>query len=191
MTADLRDFTLNDEDSWFKEPFSLVDRDGKTWNSASNRTWWLAFQGKGTYPRWQGEGTELGKMLKFLHTGPEQPKRVKVEHLVEWVNTMAPKKTGTILGVVVALRFVRKLMAVAPRKSILIWQARKAVGDARCIGFGAPGWKAILMGHDTSPAGLVAFKRMADPSTSTKPAEGPPEGKSGFDFAMGLGDDDD
>lgn len=192
MTVDLSDFTLNDGDSWFQEPFSLVDREGLTWNSASNQTWWLALQGKGKFPRWQGEGTELGKMLKFLHTGPEEPKRVVVEHLVEWVNTAAPKKTGALLGVVVTLRHVRKLMEAAPQKTLLIWQARKAVGDARCIGFEAPGWKALLMGHDTTPEGLVAFKRMADPSTKTTPAEEPPEpeaGKSGFDFAMSLGED--
>lgn len=191
---DLQDFTLNDADSWFSSPFSLVDREGETWNSATNRSWWVAVRGKAKFSRWKGEGTELNTMLKFLHTGPEDPKKVKPAELVAWVDSIAPKKTGAILGVVVNLTYLKKVVEAAPQESILIWQARKAVGDARCLGFECDGWKALLMGHDATPAGLEAFKRLADPkhdSTPPEAAEEPPAGSSGFDFAMSLGDDDD
>lgn len=191
MTVDLAAFTLDDQDSWFCEPFTLVDRQGKTWNVASNRVWWIAFRGKAKAPRWKGEGEELTLMLRFLHTPPEEPEKVKVETLKEWIDGVAPKKKGVILGAVFTLSFVKRVIETAPKETIKIWSAKKAVGDGRSIGMEAPGWKAVVMGLELGPAGYEVFKGYEVPASKGKPVEDDSGAKRGFAAAMSLGSSDD
>lgn len=156
--TELKPFAHNDTKLLWADPFTLVDRDGNVWNSASDRVWFVAFQGKAKHKRWAGHGHELNTMLKFIHLPPDKPHTIDVDAVSVWVDE-CDREDGSLLGVVVTLSRLKKLLASAPDKTVSMWKATKMVADERCLAFGVEGqWRALLMGHSTKPDGLPAYK---------------------------------
>lgn len=171
---DLKAFAHKSKKLFFAEPFTLVDRESKVWNCASDRVWFLASKGKGQYLRWPGNGEDMNRMLGFIHLPSDKPHQVKVEDLVAWVDETEVKE-GVVLGVVVTLARLKTVVETAPLKTIEMWKATKMVEDERCLAFQVDGrWRAVLMGHEIKPDKLPAFDLQESEM-------------SGFDLAMSLG----
>jgi hypothetical protein len=141
-------FTHQKEGSCYNAPFSLVDRSNKPWDVATDRAMFLAIRRKPQFPRFQGPGAEMFQMLGWLHGEPEKPLDIVVEDLQRWIGP-SPKGCGVILGVAVDLVRLDRLLRTAPLKKVNLWQAKKLVGDPRCIAMEVKDrWRVLLMGHD-------------------------------------------
>lgn len=145
---DLAPFVHQELGSCYDRPFSLVDRESKTWDAATNRAYFVAIRRRAKHPRFKGPGQEMTKMLGWLVGEPKKPHELRVADMLRWIGP-SPKGLGVVLGVIVSLDLLAKVLSSAPLKKVALWQATKLVGDSRCLAFEVKGrWRALLMGHD-------------------------------------------
>lgn len=155
--TDLSPFVHSKKDSWYAQPFSLVDRDNQFWDAACDRAMFVAVRRKPKYRRFVGPGEEMFQMLKWLHGEVEEPHDIVVSDLQRWIGP-APNGVGLVLGVPVDLVRLSRLLLTAPLKRVVLWQATDLVGDPRCIALEVRDrWRTLLMGHDKIEGDLPSF----------------------------------
>ncbi len=156
MMADLALFTHSKVEV-FKRPFSLVDRENKVWDVATDQAVFVAVRRRAQFPRFKGDGWELVQMLTWIQGPVEDPHSIRPSDLLQWVGP-SPGGCGVILGVSVDLVRLSKLLVSAPAKKVTLWRPEDLVKDPRCLAFEVGGkWRALLMGQDKVNEGLPSF----------------------------------
>ena len=145
------------EPAWMSKPFLLTSASGKTWSIVCDRAMIVAVQEVGPYAPAPADPApdRVDKLRHMINMAvPEDATVVRVEALRNWAgpdgDLAAPgedtKVDGVVLGVFVNLPRLAKVLALAPSRSMHLWNATGQFG-VPCIGLDSLGsWRAFVAG---------------------------------------------
>jgi hypothetical protein len=161
----LSQMTDPDDDS-FKEPFTIVVGNDK-WTAASDRVWFVAVRGAGSYPLWDTDEDRIRNAKNLLSCTPTDAAiSVSTSDLLAWAKSEDDDiHPGMVAGVVVNRVRLVQLLTGLPFSNVLVWDASEVVGKS-CLGLAAGDrWRAFLAGLIGSVKAETTFTPNAQRST--------------------------
>jgi len=149
-------------------PFVVEDGEGAPWTVTTDRVWFVAIEGKGSYGECGADGDALLGVKRIL--GIEPPKKtqkVLVEDILKYNDRVR------ICDVSIDAQRFKWLEPILPAE-VEVWNATKSAG-LLCLGVVGKGWFILLAGKPGT--GIPVFGEQK-------------EQQSAFDEAMSLVDED-
>lgn len=167
-------------ETWFAHPFTVVDLKGAVWNVVTDRAWIFAVKGRGRYPRWSGNMSQLNIMLGLIQSIPVDPRVIDTDTFKAWASS---DKLGKVMDIVLDLERLEKLLSLFLTKNLQVWDA-SSMTKQPCLGLDQEGMKAFLMGQTLDTANVFDTINLSSPVEEAETTS--PDDWFGFDIVMSL-----
>lgn len=153
-------------DGWMIYPFVVEDGEGTPWTVTTDRVWFVAIGGKGSYGECQASEDALLSVKRLVGIEPPaKTQKVRIEDICEYERVR-------VCDVPIDAERFKWLGPLLPAE-VDVWDASKQAG-LLCLGMAGKGWLVLLAGK---------------PGTNI-PVFGEQKQQNAFEEAMSLVDED-